>query len=328
MRAPRLLTLLLVALIAAGCARQAPEPPAAPEPATKTAPKPPPAPPHAMPTEATTASLAPDHATIRYRVYGQGQPAIVLVHGWSCDSGYWDSQLDALAVAHTVVTLDLAGHGKSTTGGRKDWSMENFGADVAAVVQAVGAQHAVLVGHSMGGPVVLEAARRLPGRVLGIVGVDTFGDIAHPYPKEMTAPILKAMRRDFAKATADFADKSFFTEHTDPVVRQWIVKDMASAPPKVAIPALEHLLALDYGPVLADLDVPIVAINAADSPTDEAAIRRLEPRFRVVPMDGVGHFLMMEKPALFNAMLLRIVDAWPLPAEKSAAPLSAPAPSR
>ena len=263
-----------------------------------------------MPTEATTSSLAPDHSTIRYRVYGKGEPALVLIHGWSCDSGYWDSQLDALAAGHMVVTLDLAGHGKSDAHRRKDWSIENFGADVAAVVNAAGLSRVILVGHSMGGPVAMTAARLLPGKVIGLVGVDTWRDIAHPFPKEMTAPILQGMRKDFAKATTGLADGNFFTAGTDPIVRHWIVKDMAAAPPDVAIPALEHLLTFDYAPLLDELDLPIVAINADPPPTDAAAIRRVAPRFRVVTIAGAGHFLMMEKPALFNRMLLQVVAAW------------------
>ncbi|HEX7375134.1 MAG TPA: alpha/beta hydrolase, partial [Steroidobacteraceae bacterium] len=258
----------------------------------------------------------------------KGEPALVFIHGWSCDSGYWDSQLDALAAGHTVITLDLAGHGKSDTLKRKDWSIENFGADVAAVVHATGRAQVILIGHSMGGPVALAAARLLPGKVIGIVGVDTWRDIAHPFPREAAAPVLRGMRKDFVKATSDFVDGNFFTAQTDPIVRKWIVKDMAAAPPKVAIPALEQLLAFDYRPVLAALDVPLVAINADVPPTDEAATRSLEPRFRVVTMTGVGHFPMMEKPALFNQMLLRITQAWQGRSGAAPTPLPATAPTR
>ncbi len=261
-------------------------------------------------------------------MYGSGEPAIVLIHGWSCDSGYWDSQLDDLAAKYTVVTLDLAGHGKSDAKKRKDWSMANFGADVAAVVNAVGTPRVVLVGHSMGGPVALEAARQLPGKVIGIVGVDTLRDIAHPFPKETTKPVLKGMREDFTKAAKDLVDKNFFTDKTDPIIRKWIVKDMSSAPPKVAIPALESLVAMDYGPLLNELDLPIVVINADQPPTDEAATRRIEPRFRVVTVAGAGHFLMIEKPSQFNAMLERILDAWAGLEKKTTAPLSDTGPTR
>jgi pimeloyl-ACP methyl ester carboxylesterase len=323
-----LTTLLAATLLAAGCSRQSATPPPAPKPAAPTAAHRPPPAPQAMPTESRVRSLAPDRSSIRYLVYGSGEPTLVLIHGWSCNSGYWDRQLNDLAVKHTVVTLDLAGHGRSDVRKRKDWSMRNFGADVAAVVNAIGRPRVILVGHSMGGPVAIEAARQLPGKVIGIVGVDTLRDVARPYPKEATDALLKAMHDDFAKATADFVDRNFFTDQSDPVVRRWIVKDMSSAPAKVAIPALKSLLAMDYRAALGDLDVPIVAINAAQPPTDEAAIREIEPRFRVVTMTGVGHFLMMEKPAQFNLMLARIADAWAMNEKKPAAPLSEPSPTR
>jgi pimeloyl-ACP methyl ester carboxylesterase len=263
-----------------------------------------------VPREAQARSPAPDGTSIHYRVYGQGEPAIVFIHGWSCDSGYWDPQLNPFAQRYTVVTLDLAGHGRSEQSRRKDWSMANFGADVAAVIRDAELGRVVLVGSSMGGAVALEAARRLPGQVIGIVGVDTFRDLAAPYPKERTDPLVAGLRTDFPKTVSEFVGGSFFTEQSDPIVKKWIVEDMAAAPPGVAIPAMEALLAMDYAPLLAELDLPVVAVNSAGTPTDEAAIRRLEPRFRAVAVEGVGHFPMLEQPRLFNRVLERIVTEW------------------
>lgn len=304
-------TLLLVATLAA-CAR--PEAPAADSagPASVpqvVAPAPPP-PPQAEARDTRVSSLASDGAEIRYRVYGSGEPAIVFIHGWSCDSGYWDAQLNGFAARNTVITMDLAGHGESAAGQRKDWSIANFGADVAAAVKASGSQRVVLVGSSMGGPVALEAARRLPGQVIGIVGVDTFRELATPFPPEQFEPLLAQMRVDFAKTVGGFVGEHFFTERTDPILKKWIVDDMSAAPPEVAIPALIALMAMDYGPTLAELDLPIIAVNSAGSPTDEAGIRAVEPRFKVVNLHGVGHFLMLEEPQTFNRVLARIVAEW------------------
>ena len=306
---------LVTCLLVAACSQKAPPAPTPVPPPAQTKPvvaaRPAPLPPQAEAHEATTPSLAKDHSKIRYRVYGKGEPTLVFIHGWSCDSGYWDQQLNELAQFYTVVTLDLAGHGRSQgKKTRKDWSMANFGADVAAVVNAVGAPRVILVGHSMGGPVALEAARQLKGKVIGIVGVDTLREIAAPFPKETTDPLLASMHQDFAKTTADFVAKNFFTDKIDPIMKKWIIKDMSEAPSKVAIPALEGLLAMDYRAALADLDLPIVAINSDPPPTDEAAIRRIEPRFRVVRIAGTGHFLMLERPAAVNAALQSVAKAW------------------
>jgi pimeloyl-ACP methyl ester carboxylesterase len=316
----------LVALLAAGTACTRSEPPApATEPTRQVAPQLPP-PPQAQAREARVKSLAGDGSEIRYRVYGAGEPAIVFVHGWSCDSGYWDAQLNHFAAKYTVITVDLAGHGESSENQRKYWSMAHFGADVAGAVRDAGVGRVVLVGSSMGGTVALEAARLLPGQVIGIVGVDTFRDIATPYPKEMTDSLLASMRADFAQATKELVGDDFFTERTDPILKKWIVNDMAAAPPEVAIPSLVAYLGMEYGPLLEALDLPVIALNSVDSPTDEAATRRLEPRFRVVPLEGVGHFPMLEQPDMFNRVLASIVAEW-VRLEPARNPLSGAAPA-
>jgi len=303
--------LVLIATLAA-CTRSEPPAPdaAGPAVAPQVVAPPLPPPPQAEAREVRVRSLAKDQSEIRYRVYGSGEPAIVFVHGWSCDSGYWDAQLNDFAARHTVITVDLAGHGESAAKQRTDWSIANFGADVAAAVKDSGRQRVVLVGSSMGGPVALEAARRLPGQVVGIVGVDTFRELATPFPREQFEPLLTQMRADFAQTVGGFVGEHFFTDRTDPILKKWIVDDMSAAPPEVAIPAIIALMAMDYGPTLAELDVPIIAVNSAGSPTDEAGIRAVEPRFKVVNLQGVGHFPMLEDPQTFNRVLERIVEEW------------------
>jgi pimeloyl-ACP methyl ester carboxylesterase len=114
-----------------------------------------------------------DRVRVRYEVHGNGAPAVVFVHGWSCDRTYWRRQVDHFAGRFTVVTIDLAGHGESGTG-RRTWTMPAFGDDVLAVATELDLPDLVLVGHSMGGDVIIEAARGLPRRVGGLVWVDTY----------------------------------------------------------------------------------------------------------------------------------------------------------
>jgi pimeloyl-ACP methyl ester carboxylesterase len=106
-----------------------------------------------------------DGERIAYEVRGKGNLAIVLVHGWSCDRSYFQHQLESFSDRYTVVTLDLAGHGESTLG-RENYTIALFGADVAAVVRKLDLKRVVLVGHSMGGDVVVAAgaAAQGPGR--------------------------------------------------------------------------------------------------------------------------------------------------------------------
>jgi pimeloyl-ACP methyl ester carboxylesterase len=244
-----------------------------------------------------------DGVPIRYRVLGSGEPALIFIHGWSADSTYWDAQLEPFSRHYTVVTLDLAGHGDSGTT-RAEWTMDAFGDDVASVARQIPNRRLVLVGHSMGGPVALEAARRLKGRVIGIVGVDTFGNIGLPQPtdRELEAR-LKPMQRDFATSTRDYVTRQLFTPRSDPELVRRIADDMASEPPGIAIGAFLGISKMNYSAALGDISVPIIAINSDRLPTDEERIRLHAPTFHLKVMPGVGHFLMLEDPTRFNALL-------------------------
>ena len=104
------------------------------------------------------------------------------------------------ASKHRVVALDLAGHGQSG-GGRKDWTMAAFGEDVVSVVEALGLKRVVLIGHSLGGPAVLEAARRMPGRLAGLVLVDSWVDFEQRLPAEEVEKYVSALQADYRATT-------------------------------------------------------------------------------------------------------------------------------
>jgi pimeloyl-ACP methyl ester carboxylesterase len=255
-------------------------------------------------------AMAPDGVHIQYRLYGAGEPAIVLVHGWSCDSSYWNAQLDELKAKYTVMTVDLAGHGASGRN-RTEWSIGNYGEDVAAAVRELQASRVVLVGHSMGGPVALEAASRLGERVAGIIGVDTFKGLDQPPPPAATVERrIEEFRSDFIGATREFVSGTFFTPDADPQFVRRIVDDMSLAPPEIALASIAAVNSVRFGELLSKISVPIVAINSDLPPgTDEARIRRTVPEFRAVVIEGTGHFLMMEEPDRFNPVLLREIAA-------------------
>lgn len=248
---------------------------------------------------------SPGGVHIQYRVYGRGEPLVVLIHGWSCDSNYWSAQVADLKTRHTVVTVDLAGHGGSGAN-RSDWSMPAFAADVAAVVEVL-KDHpkVVLVGHSMGGPVAIEAARRIGPRVVGVIGLDTLKNVGLPQPSAAeTEKRLAAFEADFIGSTRGLVGATMFTAKSDPVLVRRIVDDMSQAPPAVAIPAIRQLNAWDGVAALKALPVPVVVINSdLNGVTDEARISSFAPRFRVITVAGLGHFLMMEDPARVNPIL-------------------------
>ena len=171
------------------------------------------------PTARARIAIAPDGVHVQYRVYGSGEPALVFIHGWSCDSNYWREQVARVQQKYTLVTVDLAGHG-GTDGNRTDWTMAQFGQDVATALSAVPNKQIILVGHSMGGPVAIEAARLLKGRVIGIIGVDTFKSIGAPAPsKAQVDALVKPFEADFIGQTRTLVTEHLFVQRREPAAR-------------------------------------------------------------------------------------------------------------
>ena len=299
-RLMRIILLALCVAAAGGCSKkeEAAPPTAAAESRSK-------------PTEgAARIAIAPDGVHVQYRVYGSGEPALLFVHGWSCDSNYWREQIPVFKRKYTLVTVDLAGHG-GTDGNRSDWSIAKFGQDVATAAAAIPDQKIVLVGHSMGGPVAIEAARRLKNRVIGIIGVDTFNTVGAPTPtRAQIDAIVKPFEADFIGHTRELVIQHLFVPGRDTGLANKVAYDMSLSPPRVAVPSLRALFEYDFNEPLKDLAVPIVAIDSdLGEPVNEARIRNVLPKFHAVVIPGTGHFLMLEDAARFNAALETEIQA-------------------
>ncbi len=261
----------------------------------------------AMSTTAQTgATKSADGVPIHYETQGQGQPALVFVHGWAIDRRYWDAQVPVFARTRQVVTLDLAGHGQSGRG-RQDWSVAAFGQDVRAVVEALSLEKVVLVGHSMSGNVILEAAKAMPARVVGLIPVDTLLDVDEVTSDAEVKGAIAAFRADYKATASGFMRKYMFTPTTPPELVEAVVKDARSFPPEIGVPVLEQSWRHDPRPLLKQIHVPIVAVNADKFPTRLDHARQYVPQYDALIVKGVGHYLMREDSAAFNAQLARAV---------------------
>jgi len=250
---------------------------------------------------------APDGVTIHYDDQGKGEVSILFVHGWNCDRRYWGAQRDYFARKYRVVTVDLAGHGESSDN-RDEFSMIAFGGDVAAVAQFLDLRNIVLVGHSMGGTVVLAAASQLGSRVAAVVAVDTLRNIDQ---RRAAADIEKDRTKPDEEFVADSraAVAALFVEQSDPKLRDYIVRDMLSAPLRVSRGSVQGLATYDAGRAIAALRVPLVVINSDFRPTNMAAIEAATDAFQYIEMSGVGHFVMLEDPVTFNRHLTGVIQS-------------------
>jgi pimeloyl-ACP methyl ester carboxylesterase len=299
---------ILATLTLSACSKNtAPSAPAAASPSTDTAATT--APEQTQSANGSTLlATEPDGVHIEYRIVGKGDPAIVLIHGWATDANYWNAQIDPLKAKYTVVAVDLAGHGGSTKS-RTDWSMEKYGEDVTTVLQRIPNQQLILVGHSMGGTVALEAARTLGSRVIGIVVVDALKSVGlPPMPAAEIQKRVAPFRTDFIGSVRKYVTEELFQKGADPMFVQKVAYDMSLEPPEVGVPSLEALLSMDFKTVLADIKVPVLAINSDLGATDDARIRKSLPAFKSDVIPHTSHFLMMEAPDKFNPILMRDIE--------------------
>lgn len=248
-----------------------------------------------------------DGVEIVYSVSGAGEPALVFIHGGLADRGFWESQLKSFSARHRVIAPDLAGHGESG-GNRTTWGIAEFGADVRAAVEAEGVEKVILFGNSLGGPVALEAALLLPGKVLGVVGVDTFQSLDYKISAQEAQQRAEAFRKDYRFSLGQMTRSLFHSDAASEVIAD-AEQRMAGTAPATAYGMFRSFAGYDTAATARRLDVPLRAINGDLYATDVAGVRKIKPDFEVVVMKHMGHYPMLERPEEFNRHAAEVVSA-------------------
>jgi pimeloyl-ACP methyl ester carboxylesterase len=244
---------------------------------------------------------------VHYKALGEGDTAVVFVHGWCCDHSVWRDQAAGLNGKARLLFIDLPGYGKSDKP-KTDYTLDLFAKGIDAALRDAGVEHAVLVGHSMGTPVVRQFYRLYPGKTKALVFVD---GALRPFTKDPAEAEKFASRfkEDTFKETAPRFLAGMFTPATPKAAREQVERLVNGTDPKVAVSSMRNML----DPKLWKDDpvkVPALALMAK-SPfwTDDykAFVKKLVPGLDYREFDGVGHFLFMEKPKEFNAALVEFL---------------------
>jgi pimeloyl-ACP methyl ester carboxylesterase len=181
---------------------------------------------------------------------------------------------------------------------------------VAEVVEAERLEEVVLIGHSMGGSVILEAARRLGSRVVGLVPVDSLLNVEERMAPEDRERYLAPFESDFAKAVEEFLRGYLFTPKSDPQLIERLVRKTQAMPKEIAVELLRRSWSYDEQKGLEAVKARVVAVNADWYPTNVEANRRHSPGYTALYVRGVGHYLMLEAPEDFVLRLEAAVAAF------------------
>ncbi len=234
-------------------------------------------------------------AEVVYDVHGDG-PEVVLIHGWTCRRTDFDGVVADLARDHRVLALDLPWHGDSTAA-RRDWSIADLAAVVAAVAVAEGMGRAAIVGHSMGAAVAIETVLAGVGnRVISLDGLTYL----HMYPRqspEATDAFLDPFRADFDAAMRSMCDRAAGPD-PDPALVRRTADAMCQMDHEVAVRMMDQLMGWDMDAALARVDalaVPVQVFAAAALLSGDATTRYGD-RMEIVPVDLGGHFFLLQHP--------------------------------
>jgi pimeloyl-ACP methyl ester carboxylesterase len=239
---------------------------------------------------------------------GSGSKTVILVHGWTCDETTWEAQVPSLSKQYRVITLDLPGHGKSASPKDGVFSMELFAKAIEAVRSEAKADKVVLVGHSMGTPVVVQYARMFPQHTAALVFVDGLVRIGSgagagpaPDPQQAGGPGGRSYRENMIRG--------MFSASTTPAMQTHILNMMLGAPEATAVGAMKATFAATFAfasPKGEVIKLPVLGLYADHSVlgSDREFMKATYPNLQYVEIPGTGHFLMMEKADEFNRRVL------------------------
>jgi pimeloyl-ACP methyl ester carboxylesterase len=252
---------------------------------------------------------AEDGVNIVCEVRGKGDTAIIFLHGWCGERAYWKNQADVFAADYRVITLDQAGHGDSGKD-RKEFTVKSLAGDVESVVKDLGVKRVILVGHSMGGPVALLAAKRMPGKVVAVIGVDTLQNAEFKMPEEAIKKFLDAFAADF-KGTMRAGLPALLHDKTDPDLKKWLISRAEMQDEKMALALMRDMQRLDTKVLLKEAKTPVRCINSAGGFTFHTPtaidVNKKYADYDAVFIKDVGHYPMLEKPEEFNQKLREVL---------------------
>jgi pimeloyl-ACP methyl ester carboxylesterase len=240
-----------------------------------------------------------------YLEAGGGRP-VVLIHGAAGRAEVWSPQLTGLADVARMIAVDLPGHG--ATEGQGCQEIERYAAWVTALLDALGVDRPVLVGHSMGGAIAQTLALGDAARYAGLALVGT-GARLRVLPR-----ILQLFREGSALAS-DLVGSLSYSPLTPPGAVIEAERALHETAVAVTLGDFHACDRFDLMGRLGDLRLPTLVVVGRDDrltpPKFAAYLARSIPAARLVEIDGAGHFPQLEQPVAVNEALRGFLGALP-----------------
>jgi pimeloyl-ACP methyl ester carboxylesterase len=246
-----------------------------------------------------------DGVSISFDNEGKGEPVIILVHGWANTRTIWDAQISHFSEKYQVIAVDLPGFGKSGSN-RSEWSIESYSKDISSIIQQLNLKKVVLVGFSLGAPIVIEAANKVPDHVIGIILVDGLQEVEMQIPPPM-AHYRDSVMMDLVKnpTKEKIVGGGFIKKNIDSAYLR-IVSILEDASHIGWRESLESNIKWQNEHCTNSVQAvkaPIIAINSDMHPTNVEAFRKYAPTFKAKIIEDVGHLLMWDNTEKFNQLL-------------------------
>ena len=252
--------------------------------------------------------LSVGDAELHYEVMGQGDP-VLLVHGLGSSLRDWEHQVEALARRHTVIAVDLRGHGASCKP-PGPYSIALFARDVATLLDALGVRPAHVCGISLGGMVAFQLAADFPERVRSLAIVNSGPAFPGRTLKGKLAiwTRLAMIRWKGLPALGAMVAGKLFPKPEHEALRRTFVERFAANDSTAYVATLRAISQFDVASRLGEISCPVLVMSGDRDYTPVSAKQAYLPLLadaRLVVIEDSGHASPMDQPAKVNEALLK-----------------------
>jgi pimeloyl-ACP methyl ester carboxylesterase len=247
-----------------------------------------------------------DGVRLAYAMAGEGDPALVFLHGWCCNRSAFAPQAEFFSRRHRTLSLDLRGHGESAkppvTPGA--YGIDTLADDALAAARDAALSRPVIVGHSLGGLVALACAARKGVRAAVLVNPPLLFDPAvRAWARRSVVAIVEDENGAWRKA---FAERLMLP--TDRAFRPDLEASVAATPAPIAAAVWEAMAGCDPEGALARARTPLLVVHSGGDELRHFTPLAVRADFSLGVTVGAGHFNHLEVPDQVNAMINRFVE--------------------